>query len=119
MKIKYLGILVSSIILFNAGRIDCFNPDHVNQIKQDRGMPDKPMRFCGSDEHHRVSCDLSGADLQNAHLYDADLGQANLTGTKFQGADLGFADLTGATGANLTGAHFYYTTMPDGSIRHQ
>jgi uncharacterized protein YjbI with pentapeptide repeats len=51
-------------------------------------------------------CDLSGADLQDAHLIGADLRNANLRGANLQNANLEGADLTGADlkDANMTGS---------------
>ncbi|PZD71139.1 Secreted effector protein PipB2 [Acaryochloris thomasi RCC1774] len=51
-------------------------------------------------------CDLSGADLTQAHLIGGDLRDANLRGAVLVEANLEGADLTGAdlTGANLSHA---------------
>ena len=50
------------------------------------------------------SCNLTGADLRDAHLIGADLRNASLEGANLTGANLEGADLTGATlkNANLT-----------------
>lgn len=52
------------------------------------------------------NCNLSGADLSQAHIIGADLRGADLSGANLTGANLEGADLTQAnlTGANLTGA---------------
>jgi uncharacterized protein YjbI with pentapeptide repeats len=61
------------------------NPEHVQQLLQ--------TREC-------MRCDLSGADLSNAHLIGADLREANLVGANLQGSNLEGADLTGANLSN-------------------
>jgi len=70
-----------------------------------------------------TNANLAGAILAGASLSRATLKDANLDWVKFQGANLTSTDLTGATlkgaknfkTANMAGAIFCKTTMPDGS----
>ena len=54
---------------------------------------------------------LSDTDFSRANLSQASLRGANLTRVTFRGGNL--------TGADLTGAIFNRTTMPDGTIRNR
>lgn len=60
-----------------------------------------------------AGCNLSNADLREAHLIGADLRNANLSGANLEGANLEGADLTGAnlTDANLTKAFFTHADL--------
>lgn len=51
----------------------------------------------------------------------ADLSNADLTGTTLDGSKLGLANLKDAKmeGTSLSGAVFYQTVMPDGSLRDE
>ena len=69
--------------------------------------------------HHLVGVDLKGADLKEADLTNADLTGANLKGADLTGAVLLSANLTGAKNfntADMTGAIFCKTIMPDASL---
>lgn len=65
--------------------------------------------------------DLTNADLTTASLARTNLSSANLTGAKLDSSKLGLANLKDAQldSASLTGAVFYETIMPDGSIRNE
>ncbi len=67
------------------------NPIHLQQLLE--------TGFCSG-------CDLTGADLREAHLLGADLRNADLSNADLENANLEGADLTGANleGANLAGA---------------
>ena len=69
-----------------------------------------------------VGADLSKADLRGANLFGANLESTKLVGANLNGADLRWAsllaaDLSGAdmTDAQLEGAIFCKTVMPDGT----
>ncbi|WP_416674471.1 pentapeptide repeat-containing protein [Egbenema bharatensis] len=78
-------------------------------------LSESNLAFANLSAARLTGTDLRRSTLRGANLTDADLGGANL-----QRADLSEANLTGAnlTGADLTGAVFYNTIMPDGSIRN-
>ncbi len=79
--------LVSTLVVSTA--VNAEQPDQVRQLLE--------TNLC-------ANCDLSGADLSQAHLIGADLRNANLQGTNLVEANLEGADLTGANlqGADLT-----------------
>ena len=61
------------------------------------------------------ACDLSGADLRWANVYEAELGgSANLVGADLSGSDLSGANLYGA---NLEGARFTDVILTDADLR--
>lgn len=79
------------------------NPAHVRQLLE--------THFC-------QGCDLSGADLTQAHLIGSDLRNANLQGAILVEANLEGADLTGAdlTGANLSSAFLTNSCLNDTNL---
>jgi uncharacterized protein YjbI with pentapeptide repeats len=65
-------------------------------------------------------CDLSVSDLSNCNLNGANLNLATLDQTNLRGADLSNANLSGVmqfSAADIEGAIFRNTIMPDGNIR--
>ncbi len=65
-----------------------------------------------------TGCNLTGADLSEAHLIGADLREANLQGSNLTGANLEGADLTQAdlSDANLTGAFLTNAVMNNAQL---
>ena len=62
-----------------------------------------------------ASCDLTGADLRDAHLIGVDLRGANLGGADLTGANLEGADLTGT---NLEGANLASAMLTNASLNY-
>ena len=62
-----------------------------------------------------VACDLSGADLTDAHLIGVDLRHADLSGANLTGANLEGADLSGA---NLEGAILDSAFLTNASLKN-
>jgi len=76
------------------------NPAHVEQLLS--------TNMC-------YACDLSNADLTQAHLIGADLRQADLTGANLTETNLEGADLSGA---NLSGANLTNTFLTNASFEN-
>ena len=103
MKLTLLVGAVAAIPIAIAAPALAENPAHVQQLLE--------TNLC-------QGCDLSGANLTQAHLIGADLRDANLQGANLveanlEGADLSHADLTGAnlTRAFLTNALLQNATL--------
>jgi len=81
MKTVALTSAILSVPLFFGMPAQAENPAHVQQLIETNICP---------------GCDLSGADLSQAHIIGADLREANLQGANLIEANLEGADLTGA-----------------------
>ena len=90
---RYLMLALALTLPLSVG---AFKPEDLERLKKTNKCP---------------NCDLSGADLLRAILWDANLEKANLGFANLQGAKLNAANLQGAflvyanlKGADLTGA---------------
>ena len=90
---RYLILALALTLPLSVG---AFNPEDLERLKKTNKCP---------------NCDLSGADLLGAILWDSNLEKANLGFANLQGAKLNAANLQGAflvyanlKGADLTGA---------------
>lgn len=138
MKTKILVVVV--VLSAIAFPVKAGNPEQVAQLRNTKQCPGcdlSGVELIGVDlsEANLKGADLSGAVLRNVQLIAADLSEANLTNADLRGAILNGANLSGASLrfanlenaslylvtareiADLTGATFKETKMPDGRLR--
>ena len=95
------------------------NTANASILQWQQTAEDNLVNLSGADLENAdlYDADLSGADLSSANLYRAKLGNADLSGADLSNADLMFADLSGAdlTNAELNGVNWLDTICPDGT----
>jgi uncharacterized protein YjbI with pentapeptide repeats len=124
MKFKYLVplALLPSLLLVAPAKAE--NPAQVKQLLETNACMGCDLSNANLTQAHLIGADLRNADLRGANLTEANLEGADMTGANLKGANLTESFLTNASlneanlaSADLTRAKVYYADVAGANVQ--